>query len=232
VKYWAIYRHLKRISSNEDGISVVEMVVAVMLMVIAASIYLGAMTSVYSGVNLQQRRSEINDEARAAIQQLDREVRSGNFISVSETNPNYRYDPATESFAAPACGGYSCEATFSVRIYTQANATTRTPPQQCVQYLITGSKLLRRSWSPSAPYGTGAIVENWRTVATDIVNRDVSPTVPAFSMEGPGSRVLNVTLVVNNRLGQADAPRTVRITSSVAMRNYGAGDPCTPIPTS
>ncbi len=226
---WAMCRRVKRISSHEDGISVVEMVVAVMLMAMAASIYLGAMTSVYTGVNRQQRRSEINDEARAAIQQIDREVRSGNFIkNPASGTGDYLYDPANESH--PSCGGGTCDPGFSVRVYTQAHATTRTPRQQCVQYRITGQRLERRSWSPAPPIGTGALLEDWRIVATDIVNRNVSPPVPAFFMEAPGSRVLGVIFLVNNRLGQADAPLSVRITSSISMRNVAAGDPC-PIPT-
>ena len=211
-----IVRRARTVVSNEDGMSVIEMVVAVMLMVIAASIYLGALTSVYSGVNRQQRRSEINDEARLAIEQIDREVRSGNIL----------FDPA-ESFAAPTCGGYACVSNFSVRVYTQANATTRTPQQQCVQYLINGTNLLRRAWAP----GAGSSLSGWRIVARDIVNRNVNPQVPAF-VRTAGNRILDITLLVNNRFGQADAPRTVRIETSIAIRNYGTGDPCSPIPSS
>jgi type II secretory pathway pseudopilin PulG len=212
--------------------TIVELAVAMLLLTIAATIYLGTMTSVYSGVNRQQRRSEINDQARSAMEQIDREVRSGNFI-LDSTTGNYRYDPATDVFAAPTCGGYACAANFSFRVYTQANATTRTPATQCVQYLVTAGNqsrpraLLRRSWVSGA-----ATSSAWQTIATDVVNRDVSPTIPAFAMNTSGSRTLDVTLVVNNRLGQSDAPRTVRIETSVAMRNYGSNDPCSPIPTS
>ncbi|MDP8957350.1 MAG: hypothetical protein M3N24_10415 [Actinomycetota bacterium] len=213
-----LVRPMEAVSSNEDGISVVEMVVAIMLLVMAAAIYLNMLTSVYVGVNVQQRRSEINDEARAAIAQIDREVRSGSILY-----------PPTESFFAPTCGGYACVPNFSVRVYTQANATTRTPPQQCVQWLIEGRKLLRRSWAPGGASSLGG----WRVVAQDIVNRDLSPPVPAFAVDPtPGGRVLEVTLLVNNRFGQAGAPRTVRIDSSIAIRNSGSGDPCTPIPSS
>jgi type II secretory pathway pseudopilin PulG len=210
-----LYRRTRAIASEENGTSLIEMVVAVMLMAIAASIYLGALTSVYSGVNRQQRRSEINDEARLAIEAMDREVRSGNIL----------FDP-TESYSAPTCGSYACVSGFSVRVYTQANATTRTPPVQCVQWLIQGRNLMRRSWAP----GGGSSLSGWRIVATDIVNRDVSPTVPAFVRDSTG-RTLNVTLLVNNRFGQVEAPRTVRIESSMTIRNYGTGDPCSPIPT-
>ncbi len=222
-----LFRKIRAAGEREDGMTIAELAVAMLLLVIASTVYLGTMTSVYTGVNRQQRRSEINDQARVAVEQFDREVRSGNFIA--DANGNYRYNPATEAFAAPACGGYACESGFSVRVYTQANATTRTPPVQCVQYLVTGQRLLRRAWAP----GAATSLNGWQTIATDIVNKDVSPSVPVFSMDGSsGTRVLAITLLVNNRFGQADAPRTVRIESSIAMRNFSAGDPCTPIPAS
>ena len=208
--------------------TLVELAVAMVLLVIAASIYLGALTTVYSGVNRQQRRSEINDEARNAVQQIDREVRSGTFIS--NAAGNYVYDPATESFAAPTCGGYACVAGYSVRVYSQANFTTRgVGAPVCVQYLVTTDRrLLRRSWVSGSPASSG-----WQTIATNVVNRDLTPAVPAFAMDGSsGTKVIGVTFLVNNRLGQSDAPRTVRIATSIALRNYGSGDPCTPIPTS
>jgi type II secretory pathway pseudopilin PulG len=225
-----VCRWVRFASHREDGMTIAELAVAMMLLMIAATIFLGTMTSVYTGVNRQQRRSEINDEARAAIEQIDREVRSGSYIENPSTQASdYLYDPTSESFAAPTCGGHACEAGFSVRVYTQANATTRTPPVQCVQYLVTGQKLLRRAWAP----GASSSLEGWRTIATDIVNRNVAPSVPVFAMDGSsGTRVLAIRLLVNNRFGQADAPRTVRIESSIAMRNFSAGDPCTPIPTS
>jgi type II secretory pathway component PulJ len=222
-----VFGQLRGIGRDEAGMTVAELAVAMLLLVIASTVYLGTMTSVYTGVNRQQRRSEINDEARAAVQQFDREVRSGAFIA--NAGGNYIYDPATEAFGAPACGGYACEPGFSVRVYTQANATTRTPPLQCVQYLVTGQRLLRRAWAP----GGGTSLAGWTTIATDIVNKNVTPAVPVFAMDGSsGTRVLGVTLLVNNRLGQTDAPRTVRIESSIAMRNFGSGNPCSPIPSS
>jgi type II secretory pathway component PulJ len=202
----ALVRRARTISSDERGISVIEMTVAVMLMAIAAAIYLGALTSVYTGVNRQQRRSEINDEARLAMEQIDREVRSGNLL----------YGPTDSG--------------FSVRVYTQANAPTRAlmyggvnpSGQECVQWWIDGRNLRRRSWKPNS--SPALILSDWRTVARDIVNRDVS--LPAFFTE-TGNRVLDVTLVVNNRLGQVDAPRNVRIESSIAIRNtYSGSDPC------
>ena len=227
MRFWSVFRRVRSAASAEDGMSIAEVAVAMMLMVIAAGIYLGALTSVYTGVNRQQRRSEINDEVRAAIHQIDREVRSGSFIeNPASPTKDYLYHPA-ESFGAPTCGGYACTSGFSFRLYTQANATTRSPALQCVQYLITGRKLLRRSWAPGAPTS----LSGWSEIATDIVNQDVSPAVPAFSM-APGSKVLDVTFLVNNRFGQAEAPRTVQIASSIAMRNYDSVDRCTPIPTS
>ena len=221
----SLFDRIRAASSPEEGMTMVEMAVAMMLMAIAATIYLGSMTSVYSGVNRQQRRSEINDEARNAIEQIDRAVRSGDILYA-----------ATDSIPAPGCGtfngtGLACTPDFSIRVYTQYNATTPTSTMdssghRCVQYLIQGQRLLRRSWTPV----TRAAVGPWRSIATNIVNQDLSPPVPAFVRE-PGDRILDVTVLVNNRLGKSDAPRTVRIQSSIAVRNYGVGDPCTPIPS-
>jgi type II secretory pathway pseudopilin PulG len=222
-----VLRRVRAAGAPDDGMSMVEVTVAIMLLMIAGAIFLGALTSVYTAATRQERRSELNDEARAAIQQIDREVRSGNFVANGAGN--YLYDPATEAFAAPTCGGYACDASFSVRVYSQANATTRTPPQQCVQYLVHNQLLLRRSWAPGAPTS----LSGWRVLARGIVNRNVTPEVPAFFLDGgAGTRVLGVTLLVNNRFGQPEAPATVRIATSIAMRNFGSGDPCTPIPSS
>jgi prepilin-type N-terminal cleavage/methylation domain-containing protein len=219
-----LIRRIRPLATNESGMTMVEMSVAMMLMVIVAVVYLNTLTSVYTGANRQQKRSQINDEARNAVQQIDRAVRSGDIL----------YDP-TESVSSPGCGGYACVPNFSLRVYTQYNgslagsasapATMDASGHQCVQYLINNRTLLRRTWTPV----TRASVSGWRTIATDIVNQDVSPQVPAFARE-TGNRILDVTFVLNNRLGQADAPRTVRVETSIAIRNYGSGDPCTPIP--
>ena len=198
--------------------TLVELIMAMALMVVVATMFVTILQSIQSSVVRQQERSVANDQARAGLHQLDRELRSGNIF----------YAPG-ESFTSSSCGGYICPSNFSLRVHTQANATTRTPPQQCVQWLIHDRKLLRRAWAP----GATNTLEGWRVIADDIVNRDLTPAVPAFSLDPtPGARVLNVTLMVNPDLGSRDAPTTLRVDTSISLRNATAGDPCTPIPAS
>ena len=195
--------------------TLVELMISVALMSVVATIFTTVLWSVQQGVATQQLRSQANDQSRAAIQQLDREIRSGNML----------YDPAFE--AAGACAGYNCAPGYSLRVYTQANATTRIPPNQCVHYVLDEGKLLRRAWAP----GSGTTIDGWRVIAEDIVNRDLS--VPAFAMDPtPGGKVVGITLMVNPALGQADAPTTTRVETSIAIRNSATGNPCSPMPAS
>ena len=193
-----------------------ELMVSISLMLVVGVIFTTVLFVLQRAVIKQQARSEMNDQARLAVEQMDREVRSGEVL----------YDPAAET--AGVCGGKDCQPSYSLRVYTQANAPTRTPPQQCVQWVIDDQQLFRRAWA----IGAGQSLSGWRMVADGVVNRDVAPTpVPAFSIDPtPGGRVLDITLMLNSRLGEQGAPRTIRMNTSIAIRNTGSGDPCSPIP--
>ena len=205
-------------ATGEAGMTLVELAVSMAVMAMAATIFITVLWSVQTGVARQQQRSITNDQARLGLQQMDREIRSGNLM----------YSPA-ESFATPTCGGYACVPGFSVRVYTQANAPTRTPPFQCVQWIIQNRRLMRRAWEPGATASLGG----WRVVAEGIVNRDLVPTVPAFAIDPTsGGRVLDITLMVNSALGSQQPPPTIRVNTSIAIRNQGSGDPCSPVPVS
>ena len=212
------YRRLRRAADAQEGMTLIELAVSMAIMALAATIFISVLWSVQTGVARQQQRSISNDQARLGIQQMDREIRSGNML----------YSP-TEAFPAPTCGGYACVPGFSVRVYTQANAPTRTPPLQCVQWVIQDRNLLRRAWEPGGTTSLGG----WRVVAESIVNRDLPTQVPAFSIDPTsGGRVLDVTLMVNSNLDGQDPPPTTRINTSIAIRNQGSGDPCSPVPSS
>ena len=85
---------------------------------------------------------------------------------------------------------------MSLRVYTQANADSRIPGTRCVQWRIYQDKLWRRAWGPN--WVTGDVVEDWRIVATGIVNNSVSPAVPAFTLDtdpAKGGRTLAITIL-------------------------------------
>jgi len=156
--------------------TIIELTVVMGLLLSVLSIFLGVLDSVNRGLVTQEERSRANDEVRAAVEQMDREIRSGNVL----------YDPAEET---PIGHQF-----YTLRIYTQANATTRTPPLQCVQWRILGQRLNRRAW----PAGHPEDETGWRTIAENVVNRELG--VHAFTLDpdpAKGGRVINVVLLVD-----------------------------------
>lgn len=206
------YRRLSRLHREQSGVTIPEVTIAVSIMLIVAGVFLAVVVSIQSSLVRQQRRSDNNDQARLAIEQMDREIRSGNVL----------YDPALE--AAP-------DQSYTFRVYTQANAPTRTPSFQCVQWLIEDDQLKRRSWPPNQP----ELADSWRIVATGIVNRTLGE--PAFELDpepSKGGRTVMINLAVNGELAN-DPAATIRIQTSLTGRNTSLGfssDVCADLPTS
>jgi hypothetical protein len=131
------------------------------------------------------------------------------------------YDPATEPLAG-----------YTFRVYTQSNAPTRTPPDQCVEWRINSTgELIRRAWDPDDP----SDVSSWMVVADHIVNRSLSPSVPAFALDpdpAKAGRTLLVTLMVDPDLADT-TQKTQRIQTALTGRNTSFGfsvDACSPVP--
>jgi type II secretory pathway pseudopilin PulG len=213
-----IWQQLRDRGRREDGFTLVELAVTTIVMAVAGTIFVTALSSIQTAVNREGYRSRTNDQIRLAVEQMDREIRSGNLV----------YDPAADVYSSPACGGYACVAGYSLRVYTQSNGNTRSPANQCVQWLITPSthQFLRRAWAS----GGGASLGGWRIVADGIVNADPAVLTPAFALDG-NSRTVAITLLSNAKFGATNAPPTTRLQSSIAIRNSATGNPCTPIPS-
>lgn len=189
-------------SRSESGMTLVEMMVTMSLLGIVATIFLSIMVSVQAGVQRQTDRSNDNDQVRLAVQQLDKEIRSGNVL----------YDPGAET--APFVPFYS------LRVYTQANADVRTPGNRCVQWRITSGQLQRRDWSTADPAGT---VSGWRVVAENVVNVELG--VPAFVLDSDpakGGRIVDVTIATQTN---ENSGNPVRVSASVSGRNTSYGYP-------
>ena len=203
-------RALRTRLAQEGGMTLAELMITLSLLLVTTAAFLTVLQSVQTGVIRQQERSMTNDAARLAIQRLDREIRSGNVL----------YDPAGEALAS-----------YSMRIYTQANAPTRNPAFQCVQWKIEDQQLLRRSW----PSGRPEEVSGWGLVTDHIVNADLDEPVPAFSLDpdpNKGGRTVDIVLMVNSRPDR-EVSRPVRIETSLTGRNTSFGFPldvCDPVP--
>ena len=190
--------------------SLVELVVGMGIMSIVLVVFGTVLASVQRQVVAQEKLSAANDEARLAIQQLDRELRSGNVL----------YDPATEAVA-----------NMRLRVYTQTNAPTRNA-YYCKLWRIRAStqRLQVRSWLP----GSTAWLDNWRTVANYVVNRDLNED--AFELNPDplkAGRTVDIHLALNPDVD--DNPQsTVRLDASLTGRDTAYNFPttlCQTLPT-
>jgi prepilin-type N-terminal cleavage/methylation domain-containing protein len=196
---------IARFARREEGMSLTELLVAMMILGIVAAVFATTLASVQRVVSQTDSRTQNNTQARLALEELDREIRSGNVL----------YDP-----------GSGTDAYYRFKIYTQSNAPTRDPAPGyvCRLWRITPTyDLQTRFWPPLEP----TQATDWRTVATGVVNRALSPAVPAFALDpdpNKGGRTVNIVLMMNNDL--ADRPNeTVKIQSSLTGRNTSYGFP-------
>lgn len=198
-------RTIARLRKDETGLSLVELLVAMMMLGIVAAIFSTTLASVQRVVGETDSRTTNNTQARLAIEELDREIRSGNVL----------YDP-----------GVGTDANYRFKIYTQSNAPTRdpSPGYVCRLWRITSTyELQTRFWPPGQPEDATA----WRTVSTGVVNRALSPEVPAFTLDtdpNKGGRVVNIVLMVNNDL-DGRPNETVKLQAALTGRNTSYGFP-------
>jgi prepilin-type N-terminal cleavage/methylation domain-containing protein len=212
-----VRRTISRVRGEDRGITLVELIVSMMVLGIAMTIFATTLMTVQTAVVAQDQLTQSNDQARLAIQQIDREMRSGNVL----------YDPATEGSTTP--GGGTGDNYYMVRIYTQTNADDR--GYSCVQWRINTSKELQtRWWPPEEP----SAASEWRTVAEGIVNREFG--VRAFELDSDplkGGRVLRVTLRTTVD-PEATSIQATELQASFTGRNTSYGYPvsvCSPAPS-
>ena len=202
--------------SLQEGFTLLELTISMMLLTIVLAIFVTTFVSVNTRFDKQSLRSQSNDQARLAVEEIDREVRSGNLL----------YDPSLENDSA-----HGIYPGMALRVYTQTNAPTRDPSNRCVQWRVFGGELQNRSWSVT--WQTDGNYTGWRTVADHLVNQTNSPQTAAFALDPEatkGSRTLIVNILTNF---SKSAGNDVQIQTSVTGRNTEYGYPqdiCNDIP--
>jgi prepilin-type N-terminal cleavage/methylation domain-containing protein len=203
---------------SQRGMTLVETLLSMTVMSVVILAFGTVMASVQTGVERQIGRSSSNDQARQAVEELDKEIRSGNLL----------YDPSLET--GPP--GSDIDPGMALRVYTQTNADTRTPGNRCVQWRITSAdSLQRRYWSIN--WRTDDVISPWIIVADSVVNRTLSPPEPAFVLDpdpAKGGRSMKILIAVN---ADPSAGQTVRIQQTLTGRNTQYGYPsqiCSDIP--
>ena len=197
---------------DERGITLPELLVAMMILSIVSVVFTTTLTSVQRAVVREDVRTRLNDNARLAIQTMDRQVRSGNLLY----NPVAEADPYTGTLGA----GYM------FRIYTQANAPTE-GQFNCALWLIDDQQRLKfQSWPALQPEDASG----WRVITDGVVNRTTGQ--PAFSLDAT-NRTASVTFFLNPSY-TTDASATQRVAASLTGRNTSFGYPqdvCEDLPT-
>jgi prepilin-type N-terminal cleavage/methylation domain-containing protein len=211
---------------EESGFTLIEIAIVMLILSLVMAIFIPTLYAVQQGFETQSDRSQNNDNARLAVEELDREIRSGNVL----------YDPSDPTCAPnPGCNvPQGIMPYMTLLIYTQTNANQRNPGFQCVQWRILNGQLQRRAWATT--WRNDGNVSPWRIIAEHVVNQPnppTPPTTPPFSLDqdpNKGGRTVIVTIQVNQN---ASTGRTVTLTDSITGRNTEYGYPnnvCTDIP--
>jgi prepilin-type N-terminal cleavage/methylation domain-containing protein len=194
---WLRHARDRRLRGDE-GLTLVELLVAMMILGIVMTVMTSVLISIQRAVVTQDNRSTNLNQARLALQTIDRQVRSGNLL----------YNPNIES-----------PAYFQIRIYTQSNAPTYGAARCVVWQINSSEQLITRSWPANQP----DLATGWYIAATGVVNRDVSPSVNAFTLAST-NRTISLTFLVNADL--THYPNSTQyLRASLTGRNTSFGYP-------
>ncbi|MCU1676349.1 MAG: prepilin-type cleavage/methylation-like protein [Frankiales bacterium] len=224
---------------DSDGFSLIELLVSMIVFTVAIAMVYGALIKVQARMDDTGKSAEAISELRAALADIDKQVRSGNVL----------FSPADDSATTVGClGSATLYSGTCMRIYTQTNG-----PQKCVQWQVIADPadvahwmLRTRSWADSV----SPVATDWRTVARGLkpvtglgqypfwlqreaVGATSAPTVAAAAtaVDPYDQRLLGVNIVAEDERDGKD----VAIGSSLSGRNttYGyAEGVCTPVPAS
>ncbi|MFM7718992.1 MAG: PilW family protein [Actinomycetota bacterium] len=198
---------------DDRGISLVELLIATSLLGLALAMF-GATLFVMQKSQIRfDEYSRANDEVHLAIQDLDRELRSGYVVSAS----------------LPSWGGVAngVPSGNTILIYTEAGGSAR-----CVRWVLypaTGQQTLyRTAWDPlaggpddnQAPWSTAGNTR-YRRVATDIVNGSSRPAFALSTATATAIDRLVVTFWVNvpGTSGSVRVPQEIEVRSELTPRN-------------
>jgi prepilin-type N-terminal cleavage/methylation domain-containing protein len=196
-------RPASRRLGDERGMTLVELVVAMAILSIVLLVLTTTLSSIQRAVVEEDVRMRLNDQARLAVQSIDRLVRSGNIL----------YDPVDESGNDP----YGAATGYMFRIYTQAEQSAAQSARCAIWLLNDKQQLLYRTWPILEPENASA----WHVVADSVVNRDLSN--PAFTLDAVG-RTIAVNFYINPDL--ARRPQATQVVSaSLTGRNTSFGYP-------
>ena len=204
---------------EQEGFTLIELLITMVVFGLAMTLVTKAVSKVEHFANDAQGSADANGEVRLALDDIDRQVRSGNVL----------YSPANET-SPSTCTASGTDAGTCMRVYTQANGT-----QRCVQWQVlpdptsaTTSIIRSRSWSPT--WQTDGSYTSWVTKARGLQR---TPSIAPFTLQGAVTSSSSRYLSVRFEAKDPRRPGSVVLTSALAGRNtnygYDAGL-CSPVP--
>lgn len=195
-------RQGRRRAHDESGFTLVEVLITASVLTVVLASVLSLLFSVQQGFNRQVSRAQSVEQARLAIEQIQKEVLSARAATVPSSGQGLTMD-----------------------VYTRTNELTRTVSEasQCVQWRIDAGRLESRRWTPPWDSSEAAL---WQVVATDVTNTSTNPMFELSSPTSPyAARLVTLSLHTN---ADPSSGREVEIDSSILGRNitYGTTDPC------
>jgi prepilin-type N-terminal cleavage/methylation domain-containing protein len=204
---------------DESGFTLVELLITMVVFGLAMTLVTKAVGKVEKFANQAQGSADANGEVRLALDDIDRQVRSGNVL----------YSPANETVPS-SCTSTGTDAGTCMRVYTQANGV-----QRCVQWQLladpakpTTSIIRSRSWSPT--WQTDGIFTSWATKARGLL---LTPSIPPFTLQGAVTSSSSRYLSVRFEAKDPRRPGAVVLTSALSGRNTNYGFDaglCNPVP--
>lgn len=185
------------LGGDQSGVTLVELAITMVVMGLICSVFLSVLASVQKSMGREAGRSQTMDQGRLAIEALDRDIRSGSKLCPS-TVP-------------------SSPANFGLSVFIPYPS-----PGQWIQYRVSSQTLQRQESLTIAPITWPT---TWRTVATGIVNSSTTAPFVIDSSALVGSRIVNVTLLVNTATSDTSSSN-VRLASSMAIRNQSSSVVC------
>lgn len=187
----------RELHEDEQGTTLLEMVVGMALLAVFMGMFTGAMLMMSNTVNKVEAVTTSSGQVNAAFLQLDKTVRYATGISPIGT------------------GNVTGETHVEFAMIDQ-NDTTK-----CVQLRLFGGKLQRRTWVPSSDGVTYSGLSGWSTLASNVsTDRTSSFAVPPAA-NGASSSYQQLTITINagsgtNTAGSTTSSMTFTALNSVA----------------
>ena len=176
--------------SGDDGFTLSEAVVGMILLMIFLTIFSGGLISMYSAANHAQAVAATSGQLGFAFDRLDTEVRYASFLSTPGQDSNDHNNWYVEM------------------------QNTNSSPATCVQLRVdqVGKQLQQRSWTDGGEAG------DWITLASYVTNGAVAPgSAQPFLVYAATSTVKSAELTVNLISGQDATREGAQSTTALAL---------------